>query len=88
MYVNVYTLKCLFLLSHAHFTNLPYTLYTDLLEHTGGKAKSNNHEISSTIATIKILKTDSESPSSVEKLRIGCFLIEGNFVHNIFALYI
>ena len=54
--------------------------------HTGGKAKSDNREISSTIATVKNLKTDSESPSSVEKCRICCFLIEGNFVHNVFAL--
>ena len=52
----------------------------------GGKAKTNNREISSTIATIKIQKTDSESPSSVKKCRISCFLIEGHFVHNVFAL--
>ena len=54
------------------------------------EAKSDHREISSTIAPIKNLKIDSESPSSsyVEKCRIGCFLIEGNFVHNVFALYL
>ena len=54
----------------------------------GGKAKSNSSKVSSTIITIKILKTDSESPSSEQKCRICCFLIEGNFAHYVFVLYI
>ena len=40
--------------------NIMLVRHGNIINTTGGEAKSDNREISSTIATIKILKTDSE----------------------------